>query len=313
MSASTAQAPGWTPTRVYRNHHLDSTRWRLVEPRPDDIVIATSYKSGTTWMQAIVHGLVFGDAEDAPPFFLASPWVDRRFAESPEELEAYLAAQTHRRFLKTHLPVDGLPHHEGTRYVVVARDARDVFMSLWNHWRNYTEAAYARFDGGDREGAPMPRWRDDLHGAWRDWMTRGWFAWESEGYPFWSNLHHTATWWAQRHRPDVLLVHYNDLLADLEGEIARLAEFLGIDASPAQVAGVAARTRFDAMKEAAQIADEPLSEIFAGGANAFIYKGSNGRWREVLGEEDLALYEAARRRVLPPDCADWLERGWRDA
>lgn len=54
---------------------------------------------------------------------------------------------------------------------------------------------------------------------------------------------------------------------------------------------------------------EPLSGIFAGGANAFVDKGTHGRWREVLDADDLALYEAARERVLPQDCADWLERG----
>ena len=50
----------------YVNHHLDSTRWRVFEPRPDDVVVTTSYKAGTTWMQQILHGLVFRGDPKAP-------------------------------------------------------------------------------------------------------------------------------------------------------------------------------------------------------------------------------------------------------
>jgi aryl sulfotransferase len=58
-----------------------------------------------------------------------------------------------------------------------------------------------------------------------------------------------------------------------------------------------------------QRADEQMREVFKGGADAFFYKGSNGRWKELLSADELALYEEAKRRVLPADCADWLERG----
>jgi hypothetical protein len=56
--------------------------------------------------------------------------------------------------------------------------------------------------------------------------------------------------------------------------------------------------------------EDPWERAFKGGTDAFIYKGTNGRWRGVLTEQDLALYEAAKRRVLEPDCAEWLEQGW---
>jgi len=57
--------------------------------------------------------------------------------------------------------------------------------------------------------------------------------------------------------------------------------------------------------------DPLLRAAFKGGSDAFIFKGTNGRWRDVLTSEDLALYEAAKKRVLTPDCARWLEQGWR--
>ena len=50
---------GWTKTKTYESHHFDSEAWSVVKPRPDDIVIATAYKSGTTWMQQIIAQLIF--------------------------------------------------------------------------------------------------------------------------------------------------------------------------------------------------------------------------------------------------------------
>jgi len=52
-----------------------------------------------------------------------------------------------------------------------------------------------------------------------------------------------------------------------------------------------------------------MSMMFKGGAQTFINKGTNGRWRELLNEADLALYEATMARTLSPDCARRLEQG----
>lgn len=62
-----------------------------------------------------------------------SPWIDARFQGPVDEELAQLEAQTHRRFIKSHLPLDGLPYYPNVKYLVVARDPRDVFMSLMNH------------------------------------------------------------------------------------------------------------------------------------------------------------------------------------
>ncbi len=66
-------------------------------------------------------------------------------------------------------------------------------------------------------------------------MTRGWFEWESEGYPFWSNLHHTQTYWNYRDLPNFLFLHYNDMLKDLEGAVRQIVDFADIDCSGADI------------------------------------------------------------------------------
>ncbi len=52
-----------------------------------------------------------------------------------------------------------------------------------------------------------------------------------------------------------------------------------------------------------------LEGAFEKGAASFYYKDTNGRWREVLSADELALYDQAAKRELTPDCRRWLENG----
>ncbi|TAH53486.1 MAG: sulfotransferase domain-containing protein [Chloroflexota bacterium] len=297
-----------TVTHIYQNHHIDSTRWNHFVPRRDDIVVATSYKSGTTWMQGILQYLVFLN-QPMQSYDDVSPWLDRN-RRPLDEVLAELDAQTHRRFIKTHLALDGLPYFPQIKYIVVARDARDVGMSLWNHYSNYTSEMYASLNNAQgRVGPPIPQAPDNFHEFWRNWITRGWFAWENEGYPFWGNLHHTQTWWEYRHLENILFVHFNDLLANTENEISRVADFLNIRVADVKVATIAKSVTLDAMRSDALQRDEGIAESFKGGANTFFFKGINGRWKEILSTDELALYESAKAKNLAPDAAQWLEQG----
>ena len=93
-------------------------------------------------------------------------------------------------------------------------------------------------------GDPLPRCPEDPRELWRAWMTRGWFEWESEGWPFWSNLWHTQSYWEFRHLPNFLLLHYNDMLADLEGAVRRIAAFANVPITDASVARTVEHTTF---------------------------------------------------------------------
>ena len=302
--------PGWQRTRVYRNHHLDSTRWDAIAPREGDVVISTSYKSGTTWTQHIVGQLLLRGVPNPPPTMIVSPWIDSRVQPPLEDLVAMVAAQTHRRFFKSHLAADGLPYRATTRYVVVGRDARDVFMSLVNHYAAYTDSALEKFND-DSGLPPFPRFDGDVHKLWREWISRGYFEWESDGSPWWGNLHHIASYWPHRDLENVLLVHYNDLKADLAGEVRRIAVFLDVPLGDDEIDRVVRESHIDRMRERALEKEDPLAAFFEAGARSFFFKGTNGRWRDVLRDDDLALYEDAKQRLLEPACAEWLERGWR--
>lgn len=292
----------------YQSYLIDSTRWERFIPRDDDIVIATAPKTGTTWTQYIVENLIFLEQE-LPPLYEISPWLDQLLAPI-DEVIAKLNAQNHRRFIKTHLPLDGLPFYRQIKYIVVGRDPRDAAMSFWNHYSNFTDQNYARSnDRPGRFGDPLPRCPEDIHEYWHNWFTRGWFEWLTEGYPTLGTMHHAQTWWNFRHLDNILFVHYNDLLADLQGEIRRIAAFLNIDLSDRMVGELAEATSFSTMKEKAEMVAPGGGMPWKGGAQTFIFKGTNGRWKDVFSAEELALYDAAVARVLTPDCVQWLEQG----
>jgi aryl sulfotransferase len=295
-------------TRLYQNNRLDATRWERYVPRDGDVVISTSMKAGTTWMQMIVANLIFPEGDIPGPVTTISPWLESRFALGNEDPLDRIEAQKHRRFLKSHLALDGIPYSQDVRYIVVGRDARDVFMSLVNHYANMTPYAH-RLSAEVGFGEPSVPYDGDLRGFWRRWMTRGGFPWENEGWPYWSHFHHAQSWWDFRHLPNVLLVHYNDLLADLSGEMRRVAAYLGISVPPALWPRVVEAATFASMKENADKIVPSASLLWEGGGKTFINAGTNGRWRDVLTDEDLALYRAAVERTLSPDCARWLEGG----
>ncbi|MEZ4869351.1 MAG: sulfotransferase domain-containing protein [Caldilineaceae bacterium] len=300
-------------TRTYQNHTLDSTRWQRYQPRAGDIVIATSYKSGTTWMQEIVRQLIFLGQDvperDRVSVKQISPWLEHPGVPVDEVLNK-LETQQHRRFLMCHIPLDGLPFFPQMHYIVVGRDARDVAMSLWNHYDGMVDSLFKNPNSLERQDvAPLPPPPQDIHAFWHQWITRGWFAWEREGYPFYGNLHHTQSWWNYRHLPNILFVHYNDLKADLAGEIRQIADFLGIAVDDTLLPSLLQTVSLDVMREREERLKPPLLTVLKNGANTFFYKGTNGRWRDVLSTDELQLYEAKAAEVLTPDCRAWLEQG----
>jgi aryl sulfotransferase len=111
---------GPTKTRELRNHHFDSTIWNDLQFRDDDIIIPTYAKSGTTWMQQIIAQMLLGPD---PVLEVAemSPWLDLRVPPKAVKLPM-VEARTHRRFLKTQLPLDALVFSPKAKYIYIGRD-----------------------------------------------------------------------------------------------------------------------------------------------------------------------------------------------
>ncbi len=287
--------------RELHNHHFDSTIWNDFAFRGDDIVIATYAKSGTTWTQQIVAQMLFG-GDPTLAVAAMSPWLDLRVPPKAVKLEA-VEAQTHRRILKTHLPVDALVFSPRAKYLYIARDGRDVVWSMYNHHANANSAWYAALnDTPGRVGAAIEPPPADIRQYWRDWLDR-------DGHPFWPFWEHVRSWWAIRHLPNVMLLHFADLKRDMPGQMRRIAAFLDIDIDEARWPAIVEYCSFDWMKRNAT-QSVPLGGAFwDGGAETFIHKGVNGRWADTLTREDSADYEARAERELGAACARWLAGG----
>ena len=279
-------------TRELHNHAFDSTAWNEFRFRPDDVVIATYAKSGTTWVQQIVGQLIFGGREGIDVATLL-PWLELRFPSKEAKLAA-LEAQEHRRFIKTHLPVDALLFSPEAKYIYVGRDGRDVVWSLYNHHANALEEWYRlRNDTPGRVGPPIGRPPASIRQYFLEWL-------EGDGHPFWSFWENVSSWWAIRHLPNVLLLHFADLKRDLRGQMRRVAASLEI-ALDAEAFGAAVRhCSFDYMKAHAAKCAPRGGSFLKGGSRTFIHKGTNGRWRDVLSADDCRRYEAAANAARLP-------------
>ena len=122
-----------------------------------------------------------------------------------------------------------LPYYPETKYLVVARDMRDAYLSWHNHCMKL--------------GIPA---NEDLHEFWFDWIKDGAgghapIAKDDAPHP---HFRFYVSWWQYRHLGNILLVEFSDLLQDLRGEIERIAKFLQFQLDDAAVDAVTQATTF---------------------------------------------------------------------
>jgi aryl sulfotransferase len=291
-----------TPFR-YQSPDEDSARWLGFPFRDGDIVISTRSKTGTTWVQMICALLIFQTPDLPAPLAQLSPWLDHLIVPR-EQVYAELAAQEHRRFIKTHTPLDGIPLDPRATYIVTARDPLDMAVSLYHQGANIDRARLRRLTGEPEPATPR-RAAKPL----RDWLL-GWIAREEDPREQPDSLPgvmwHLSDAWARCAEPNVLLVHYDDLAAGLAGQMRWLAGQLGITVADQTWPALARAASFEAMRARADRL-VPTAGIFKDNA-AFFRRGTSGAGREVLTADELAAYHARVAQLAPPDLLIWLHR-----
>jgi aryl sulfotransferase len=288
-------------SREVRNFTSDSARWNDIRFREGDIVVASYAKTGTTWVQQIVAQLIFG-GEPEIEIQAISPFVDSHVGER-EDLLAMLESQNHRRFMKTHLPLDALVFSPRAKYLYVARDGRDVAWSIYDHHANANDTFYELINGAPGRDWPLvDRPTMPVSDYFRRWL-------KCDGYPLWPFWAHVRSWWEYRMLPNLYFCHFSRLKVDLSGEIRKIAKFLEISVDEANWQAILNHSTFGFMKENAVRYAPNGGAFWHGGASAFINRGDSGRWREWLSDDDIAEYEYVAEMELGAECARWLATG----
>ncbi len=286
--------------RQYIGTFTDTRNWDQFEPRRGDVFICVPPKSGTTWMQTICGLLIFGapDAQIAYPE--VSPWIDFRLSSKTiEERLAELSSQTHKRFIKSHSPLDGVPYFDDCTYIVVHRHPLDVHFSMWHHVHNM------HLDHLDH------LYTDDVSANFEAFLAN---SIEEEGLdqPSLALIaHHMKTARAMAHLPNVHLFHYNTLSRDLSGEMQRVAAAIGVSHPREVFEALVLAATFKSMKaNAALTAPGAKGGLYKDNDPSVFFNSGKGRkWEGKLDAAQIGAYDRKIATLLDPADVRYLETG----
>jgi hypothetical protein len=244
-------------------------------PDEHDVFVATQMKCGTTWMQQVVYEVLSrgkGDLSDDGHrhMYAVSPWIESRHSVSLDA--APRIGPEKMRIIKTHMPTRLCPYSEKARYIYVLRHPVACFSST---------ADFLSMLGGPLipPSDKLLDWycSDDMY--WRSWPEHadGWWRWAQE-------------------RPNVLFVHYEEMLDDLPAVVAQVAGLLDVALTGAEIATVAEKSGFEYMKAHEDVFEmAPPSPFSAGGA--FLKSGSRTRERDRADTERQRILAFCRERL----------------
>ena len=210
-----------------------SNPFRNYVPTKHDVFVATFAKSGTNWMMQIAHQLAFHGEGEFEHIHCVVPWPDTKimgplskYAIPIEDPSVWQASPEQKRVIKSHFDWEFLPYSEQAKYILVIRDPKDVFVSSYHFF----------VKNGPLD--PMIRSVDDLLHLFL-----------SDNFPLGGSwAANTAGYWAERHRPNVMVVSFKAMKGDLRGTVNNVADFLDIDVANDVINRVCEKSSFDYMK-----------------------------------------------------------------
>lgn len=228
---------------------------RTLTTRSGDVCYVSFPKSGSTWLSYILVLLLHdGEPPDSATLRDSLHWVASSYTypRSREELDALPSP----RIFKSHMPYQmafgGDPAANPCRYVYIARNPKDVVVSYYHFEREKSWSGY-------------------YSGTWEHWLKmfvdgrvqRGdWFD-------------HVLGWWQRRDPEKVHFLTYEGLRRDFDGEVTRLAAFLGYELTPELLERIRESTAFERMKTTDFANMHEILEL-----DGFFRKGQIGSWKD---------------------------------
>jgi aryl sulfotransferase len=283
-------------TQAYKGMATDTDRWDSFTHRDDDIFICTPEKCGTTWLQTMVAMMILRTPELNPPATVISPWLDAGLMPL-EMMLPMLEGQEHRRFMKTHTPLDGIPYFESCTYITVHRDPRDIHFSMRSHALNmHNEGLSDQF----------PK---DVNEGFKNWVDLPHVAGAQEVFSLEALTHHYQTYKKFEHLPNLHMLHYADMLRDPKAAMEKVAAILGLDIENSLMDQLVEASSFKQMKENAGKFVPGAGMGLWKDESTFFNKGASKQWEGVISEENLAAYDARMAELLSPEDIAWYQNG----
>ena len=283
-------------TASYVTRMTDNRIWDRFELRDKDVIVSTPPKCGTTWTQAMVLSLIFGKPGMDKNMDDLSVWLDPGFRDQAT-LEAMFEAQSHRRCIKTHTPLDGIRYDPNCTYIAVYRHPIDAHFSMRKHVENMNgDELDHLFPDDPRQGALMFI-NDTAPAGDCDHLTLDTMTQHYKSFKKWQDL------------PNVHLFHYADMRADLPRAMAGFAAALGCDFDDTMMTALVKGAGFDEMrKNADRFTPSAGTGTFKDDVK-FFSSATAGKWLKRLTDADMEKYAMRMDQLLGADDRHWLEHG----
>ena len=236
------------------------------QPTAHDVFVATYSKSGTNWAMQIAVQIAWRcEAEFAHIHELVA-WPEAMFTGivALDDPRPWQSCPTGKRAIKTVVDTPFMPYSEEATYFTVLRDPKDVFVSAY-HFLNGVF---------DLEGeVTVEQWLELFLTPTR--------------FPAGSWPLHASSYWAWRDRPNVAVLFFSEMKADLPGSVRKVAEAMRVELSDAELARVVERCSFDWMK-AHEPRFAPPRMLFTRGHGKMLREGKVGGSHALLSDEQRA-------------------------
>ena len=263
--------PPFCPPERYAALHT-----KAFTPRPDDIVVSTFAKSGTTWLQNMVYNLVGCPNGPIVRINETVPWLQDSWTVTLEDIEKMKGP----RVFKTHDYWTWMPEKlkETARFIYCSRNPKDQAVSYFHHMKTLSEKFYGKIC------AEM---------TFNEYFDQIYTKKDVTEFGMWED--HNIEWLEQSARKNILFVTYEDLKEDTEKEIRRIVEFLGLPVDEERITETLKQGGFKHMQKSNNL---NYSWVTEGAETGFVRKGQVGGWGEYLSEEQSSYFDGPIKRVV---------------
>jgi len=230
----------------------------------DDTFVVSYPRSGNTWTRFLIANLAHPDEN------VTFANIERLIPDTSSQSNRALKRTPRPRIIKSHNYFD----HRYRKIIYIVRDPRDVALSYYDFHRKNRQI---------EDDYPLEAWVGDFVRG--KLISADWGSWGEN----------VSSWiYARGRSPDFLLLRYEDMFENTKEELARIARYLGIEATPERLANAIERSSADRMRELEKLEENQWVATKKHRKDIpFVRVAKAGGWRTKLPESCVARIESA--------------------